>query len=62
MTSLRAQKITVDKGRKRTSYGLDNYGIKNPATVYWNLTTPELYEEIARRNEGHLLGPRGAYR
>ncbi|HJU54806.1 MAG TPA: phosphoenolpyruvate carboxykinase [Pyrinomonadaceae bacterium] len=59
MTSLRAQKITVDKGRKRTGYGLDNYGIKNPATVYWNLTTPELYEEIARRNEG-LFSDHGA--
>ena len=31
---------------------MDNYGIKDPARVYWNLNTPELYEEIARRNEG----------
>jgi phosphoenolpyruvate carboxykinase (ATP) len=52
MTSLRTQKITVDKGRKRASHGLDNYGIRNPATVYWNLTAPELYEEVARRGEG----------
>ncbi|HYG80712.1 MAG TPA: phosphoenolpyruvate carboxykinase [Pyrinomonadaceae bacterium] len=59
MTSLRTQKITVDKGRKRTAYGLDNYGIRNPATVYWNLTTPELYEEIARRREG-LFSDHGA--
>jgi phosphoenolpyruvate carboxykinase (ATP) len=59
MTSLRTQKITVDKGRKRTSYGLDNYGIRNPAAVYWNLSTPELYEEIARRKEG-LFSDRGA--
>ncbi|HKQ52496.1 MAG TPA: phosphoenolpyruvate carboxykinase [Pyrinomonadaceae bacterium] len=59
MTSLRTQKVTVDKGRKRTSHGLDNYGIKNPATVHWNLNTPELYEEIARRNEG-LFSDHGA--
>jgi phosphoenolpyruvate carboxykinase (ATP) len=52
MTSLRTQKITQDKGRKRTSYELDNYGIMEAANVYWNLNTPELYEEIARRNEG----------
>ncbi|HEX8651625.1 MAG TPA: phosphoenolpyruvate carboxykinase [Pyrinomonadaceae bacterium] len=41
-----------DKGRKRTRYGLENYGITEASTVYWNLNTPELYEEIARRNEG----------
>jgi phosphoenolpyruvate carboxykinase (ATP) len=52
MTSLRTQKITQDKGHKRTGYELDNYGINETADVYWNLTTPELYEEIARRNEG----------
>src|ERR687895_2438721 len=51
MTSLRTQKVTQDKGRKRTSYELDNYGIKDAANVYWNLNTPELYEEIARRGE-----------
>ncbi|MGB9180859.1 MAG: phosphoenolpyruvate carboxykinase [Pyrinomonadaceae bacterium] len=52
MASLRKQRITEDKGRKNTDYDLDNYGITEPATVYWNLNTPELYEEIARRNEG----------
>jgi phosphoenolpyruvate carboxykinase (ATP) len=52
MTSLRTQKITQDKGHKRTTYELDNYGIKEAANVYWNLNTPELYEEIARREEG----------
>jgi phosphoenolpyruvate carboxykinase (ATP) len=52
MTSLRTQKVTQDKGHKRTRYELDNYGISETADVYWNLTTPELYEEIARRNEG----------
>ncbi|MGA9996971.1 MAG: phosphoenolpyruvate carboxykinase [Pyrinomonadaceae bacterium] len=49
---MRKQRITEDKGRKNTDYDLDNYGITEPATVYWNLNTPELYEEIARRNEG----------
>src|SRR2546421_1791431 len=52
MTSLRTQKVTQEHGRKHSSYGLDNYGISEAANVYWNLNTPELYEEVARRNEG----------
>ena len=52
MTSIRI--ASEHLGRKNTSYELDNYGIKEPARVYWNLNTPELYEEIARRNEGVL--------
>jgi phosphoenolpyruvate carboxykinase (ATP) len=52
MTSLRTQKITQDKGHKRTNYELDNHGITEAANVYWNLNTPELYEEIVRRDEG----------
>ncbi|HYJ47111.1 MAG TPA: phosphoenolpyruvate carboxykinase (ATP), partial [Pyrinomonadaceae bacterium] len=52
MTSLRQQKVTQDKGRKKTDYELDNYGISEAESVYWNLNTPELYEEIARRGEG----------
>ena len=59
MTSLRIQKVIQDHGRKRTTYELDNYGITEAANVYWNLNTPELYEEIARRNEG-LLSNHGA--
>ena len=52
MTSLRKQRITEDKGRKNTDYDLENYGITDAAAIYWNLNTPELYEEIARRQEG----------
>src|SRR6185369_7309894 len=59
MTSMRRERITEHLGRKNTSVELDTYGIKEPARVYWNLTTPELYEEIARRNEG-ILSDHGA--
>src|SRR5687768_15121077 len=59
MTSLRTQKTTQHKGQRRTSYGLENHGITEAATVYWNLNTPELYEEISRRNEG-ILSDHGA--
>ncbi|MCU0255543.1 MAG: phosphoenolpyruvate carboxykinase (ATP), partial [Vicinamibacterales bacterium] len=32
--------------------GLDAHGIVNVSRVYWNLTTPSLYEEAIRRREG----------
>src|SRR6476469_3881326 len=59
MASIRAERKTEHLGRKNTAYELDNYGIKGPATVYWNLNTAELYEEIARRGEG-VLSDHGA--
>src|SRR5690606_25734023 len=39
--------------------GLEMNGIVNPGRVYWNLTTPRLYEEAIKRREGRLahLGP-----
>ncbi|HST50562.1 MAG TPA: phosphoenolpyruvate carboxykinase [Pyrinomonadaceae bacterium] len=43
-----------EHGRKRTEVGLDSLGIEAQANVFWNLNTPELYEEIARRDEGRL--------
>lgn len=42
-----------------SEYGVENHGIKNPDTVYWNLSTSMLYEQIIRRREGNIvhLGP-----
>jgi len=54
MASTPIESTTKNLGRKNTKYELDNYGIVEPARVYWNLNTPELYEEVARRNEGVL--------
>jgi phosphoenolpyruvate carboxykinase (ATP) len=59
MTSLRKERETQHEGHKQTDYELDNYGIKRPATVYWNLNAPELYEEIVRRGEG-IISSHGA--
>ncbi len=59
MTSMRTGRVTEHMGHKRTNYELDNYGIREAGKVYWNLTTPELYEEIFRRNEG-VLSDHGA--
>jgi phosphoenolpyruvate carboxykinase (ATP) len=51
MTSLKREIETRHKGRKRTLYELDNYGINAAATVHWNLNRAELCEEIVRRGE-----------
>lgn len=42
-----------------SNYGLDHHGIHNLNTIYWNLPTPRLYEEIIARREGRVahLGP-----
>lgn len=42
-----------------SSYGLENHGLHNLNDIYWNLTTPQLYEQAIKNNEGHLahLGP-----
>ena len=42
-----------------SSYGLENHGIKNIRSAFWNLSTAELYEEAIRRREGLVthLGP-----
>lgn len=42
-----------------SNYGLEHHGIRNPDKVYWNLSTPLLYEQAIRRREGRLahLGP-----
>ncbi|HEX6623326.1 MAG TPA: phosphoenolpyruvate carboxykinase (ATP), partial [Pyrinomonadaceae bacterium] len=58
MTAIK-QAATREHGRRRSDVGLDALGIKAPANVYWNLNTPELYEEIARRGEG-LYSAHGA--
>jgi phosphoenolpyruvate carboxykinase (ATP) len=54
MTSLRRERVTLDRGHKRTDSGLEINGITDAANVYWNLTAPELYEEVVRRGEGIL--------
>lgn len=40
-------------------YDLDRHGLVNTGNIFWNLSTPKLYEEAIRRKEGTLahLGP-----
>ncbi len=46
-------------GIAHSHYGLEQHGIQNINAIYWNLSTPMLYEEAIRRREGRLahLGP-----
>jgi phosphoenolpyruvate carboxykinase (ATP) len=43
---------TINQAPSR--YGLEHHGIRNVDTVYWNLSTPHLYEEVIRRHEGRI--------
>jgi phosphoenolpyruvate carboxykinase (ATP) len=40
---------------RESRYGLDNHGIRNPGTVFWNLNPVELVEHAIRRGEGSLV-------
>src|SRR5689334_21261715 len=42
-----------------SAYGLENHGIRDTDTIYWNLHTPTLYEHVVARREGRVahLGP-----
>ncbi len=53
------QSAAREQGRRRSDVGLESLGLNASANVYWNLTAPELYEEIARRGEGKF-SPHGA--
>jgi phosphoenolpyruvate carboxykinase (ATP) len=46
-------------GELASEFKLANHGLKNLGTVYWNLSTPVLYEESLFRREGHVshMGP-----
>ena len=48
-----------EAGHAKGPVDLEYLGIKNINNVYWNLTTPALYEQVIRRREGVIghLGP-----
>ncbi len=43
-----------EAGAVRSDFGLDQQGLSQLGTVYWNLPTSSLYEEIAFRREGKV--------
>jgi phosphoenolpyruvate carboxykinase (ATP) len=48
-----------ETGNKYSDHDLGNHGLYNLGGVYWNLPTPDLYEQAIERREGSLshLGP-----
>jgi phosphoenolpyruvate carboxykinase (ATP) len=40
---------------RASSHGLENHGLRNPGTVFWNLIPTELVEHAIRRGEGILV-------
>jgi phosphoenolpyruvate carboxykinase (ATP) len=53
-TTLNADAAAPVIGRE-SRYGLENHGIRNPGTVFWNLNPVELVEHAIRRGEGTLV-------
>ena len=53
----------AEAAARKSDYGLDNHGLANLGTVYWNLPTEALYEEIAFRGEARITrqGPIAAF-
>ena len=43
-----------EAGALHSDYGLENHGLTNLNTIYWNLPTEALYEEITFRREGKI--------
>ncbi|MFC1659841.1 phosphoenolpyruvate carboxykinase (ATP) [Gemmatimonadota bacterium] len=48
-----------EQGRYNHEHGLEIHGIRNANTIWWNLSTPALYEAAVQRHEGLVahLGP-----
>lgn len=48
-----------EQGRAKSEFGLSAHGIRNANTIWWNLSTPALYEHAVQRHEGLVahLGP-----
>jgi phosphoenolpyruvate carboxykinase (ATP) len=51
--------IMQHQGRIQSQHSLDIHGITNANTVWWNMSTPALYEHAVQRHEGLVahLGP-----
>jgi hypothetical protein len=50
LKQLRKRRTTMES-QFASSYGLEKHGIRNTGFIYWNLSTPLLYEEVIRRRE-----------
>ena len=39
----------------KPDFGLENAGLKTEKTIYWNYSTPALYQEALNREEGNVV-------
>ncbi|MBW1982620.1 MAG: phosphoenolpyruvate carboxykinase (ATP) [Deltaproteobacteria bacterium] len=48
-----------EQGQVRSLHGLQDFGITNARAIWWNLSSPALYEQALQRHEGLMahLGP-----
>ncbi len=53
-TTLNPTTAAPSVGRE-SRHGLDNHGLRNPGTVFWNLIPAELVEHAIRRGEGTIV-------
>jgi phosphoenolpyruvate carboxykinase (ATP) len=53
-TTITPEALAPSIGRA-SGHGLENHGIRNPGTVFWNLVPAELVEHAVRRGEGILV-------
>ncbi len=53
----------LEASARKSDYGLEHHGLSNLGTVYWNLPTEALYEEVSFRREARITrkGPLVAF-
>ena len=49
------KKVNATPDFFKPDFGLDNVGIHTTKNVYWNYSTPALYEEALKREEGNVV-------
>jgi phosphoenolpyruvate carboxykinase (ATP) len=54
-TTLNPAEAAAPVRGRASRYGLENHGIRNPGTVFWNLHPAELVEHAVQRREGILV-------
>jgi phosphoenolpyruvate carboxykinase (ATP) len=54
-TTMQTTPASAPVAGRESRHGLDQHGLRNPGTVFWNLPPAELVEHAVRRGEGELV-------
>ncbi|MDQ3389129.1 MAG: phosphoenolpyruvate carboxykinase (ATP), partial [Gemmatimonadota bacterium] len=54
-TTMQTTPASAPVAGRESRHGLDQHGLRNPGTVFWNLSPAELVEHAVRRGEGELV-------